>query len=701
MRIIWSLLASLFLCAYSWAQVHTSNYEYGWVNLPKPNIPELLFRGGADPFSGGTYEIAYSLVDKNNAITSMSPVKTLNIPLDKENWSVIVDTPGLDKNNQAVGTIFWIRKTSPNVVYAYEPEWRPLGGLFGKNNNKSVVYPYLPIGGYQYNSMRGHIVHRAITWYLNQAWYKFEDSFWKKNSYLAAPATAPQAKAIHLPNVDFEMCYSFVGNTGETLSDTITIASLNGPPTANTYINISTNYQNLSNGIIGRYVYLRKKGTAQWHRQKPSKMKEESGPDAYLWQASTNIITLNNYEESGIGPANNPAQSYLAPVQKAIEAYNGNIIIDADQTIYCPIISPLNVPGGTRLSCRIGTTDGGKWKIKTSNTAPDFANNITGYPVRWPMWIENAYRTNLVGCNMESDSAEGGIYFTDTSNGGAQHMICERVEIHLYYPGYTVGIAQFWEAISSSTKNNHSASEIVLKDTNIGAKYPIVIEGYQSENWTSHNLIASSNGDYDSAIITLNNAGSANFLDRNALENARTMVALVNSSSMVLENVFLDGGMPNYFLVCNNSPYIKASFNKANHKTLSLSLLEYPSQSAEVVMMELEIRAVQIMDVDFAKLYPSIFNPRWDGTSLNAKLPVGSWNNLRMYRPISDAWKKSGYNNEFGVFQSYAKVWDGWSGNQQDAIPRPKTPLKQFNYNNGATDNVIIYGWPFPTLSPK
>ena len=642
----------------------------------KVPTPKLIQRNQSIQGHKGQYEIAYTLIDKNNRMTEKSPSTIINP--SKDGWIICADID-IDKNTEAVAVMYWVRRISPYVLYPQENEWRPLGSQGGKSSQQDTVYPYTTIGCYSNNWFGGHTIEKSVFPYLGQVWFNFDNPFWRKGSYLSTPTSAPIVKVFHIPNYNFEMCYSYAGEIGETLSTIIDIPShaVCPDPEYCCTITIDKNHVNLFNGIRGCYVYLRVKGTTQWHRQKPSRMTNYEY-DEYLWPITDNKFVIFNYEENNISPSSQLGASNLSDLHQACQYDNGNIIVDTKPIISVPVIMPLNNPKGTCYKRTISAENGGQWTLITS---PNYASHS--------VWIENANTTRLVGATIVSDRAENGICFTDTNNGGAFHFRSERLDISLSKGGYTCGIAQYWGGVA--LRDSHSCSEPIFTDTGIGAKFPVVIEGNQSLNWVFQNFTATGRNN-NSAIVTIDNYGSVIFRGRFLCEEARTIVACNNASYIFIENVFIDAGIPEYFNIHGTMPtVIEAEFINSNHRISQLLLVNCPNQGVALVEANIKFRKAtnQYKDVNnnILPISTVAFTPRYNGIILDCQSIKSFISDIKMYRPTLTFWKNLTYIDiKTKQTVQYWVVWD-------NSVTYSKSNLLPIKYNNTSTDTVKVYAW--------
>lgn len=532
---------SLLTClhAISGGVVHTSDFKPHWEIVPAPTqAPTVVSRqngwaNGLRP--AGTYEIAYSLVDEQNRLTPPSPA--VRITATVRDWQIAVDTPGLDPQTRAYATCWWFRPAGRQPASGAPPPWQPLGTLPGSQTPSQVTRPFVPIGAWQCHALQAHELYQAF------GWNSYGHPLWGDPSPLAAPANAPSVRVLQVDNVDFQACYSWRCNDGETdLSPSVTIPAFVHPA--------DPSYRGPSfhapcelgrsvippQGALGLYLYLRPAGTKVWHRQPAPHGKSD------LWALDLNRLPIRTFVPTGISPGRPVGRSWLSELHLALRDGNGaDVIVDGDLSICCPVINAFSAVEGKT----IGKINGGRWVLRDTGTVPD-ASAFSGYPRMWPLWIENAYNTRLNGCRMELIEAEGGIAFFDHVGGNAAgDFRASGVSIQLQGGDphrNSYGVRCLWP--SRGVANDHSASEAQFRDFHAAAKFPVVCEGNQSANWLFDVAVLTSNNDYDSAIITQGNQGSMTFANQTRADFSRCLLAATTTGRCSIQGLWIDQGMP-------------------------------------------------------------------------------------------------------------------------------------------------------------
>lgn len=532
--------------------------------IPAPR-QALAFLGNAGgyPNPAGTYEVAYTLVDTQDRHSDRSPSTTFTAG---KGWRVVVNPVGLAKDNPAVAVCYWWKD---------DGIWRVFGGPVFCENPAGVTRPYFPLAGWQYYWAQGHVLEPTVlaefNW--NKYWWPvWSETFWKKSSTIPAPAQAPSIRVYDapLPVAECQVAYSWACNEGETALSPVTQVPA-GPGRQS--IDLARNVIP-PNGALGMYVYLRG-DDKKWHRQpvphvvKPSPDKL----DDFLWRIDSNIVTVRQFIATGISPSGGPGKSYLSEIHRKIDGGAGHVVLTGNQTIYCPVIMPQSNAYGDSMFRTVGLLNGGMWRLKTALKP--------GSPTAWPVWLETSQYTRLVGCWMESPTAIAGVAFCDCGSG-AYHFRSERLRIGLTGPG-SAGIIATSE---SRGPNGHSCSEPIFQDTEIGAKFPVVVEWSQSANWNFEYLTANSTGEFDSAIVTQSNSGFINFRGRLTADNARALFAVTTANRVDAENIFCDQGMPEWFVLgYRASPVIDVMVKGMNVRIPWLHLVTQisPNENAATV----------------------------------------------------------------------------------------------------------------------
>jgi hypothetical protein len=651
--------------------VRTSDPRFAakWVEVTAPSIKPVLRERRTGFTNGlrhaGPYEIAYCLVDENNKLTAPSPIHTIQAP--GKDWDVVVRTPGLDRWSRAVGTLFLFR--SPGKP------WLPLGAQINGSVPQNVVYPYLPICGWQRHALRGNLLHQAADWPA------FDDPFWRKGSTLPAPTQPPEARVFHCPNIDLEFAYAWRCNNGETkLSDIISVKKKDGAAGLQSGFEVFRNCIP-PQGALGMHVYLRRPG-GEWHRQpRPDvgaigRNPQSITTEEYLWPLDFNRFVVNQFLETGQAHKAGPALSWLSSLQVCMSEWHRDVIIDSDQEICCPVVSEYEGPSYVRSPAdrvhkfgrTIGTTNGSAWKLTATDRAP---NGAAGFPSDWPMWVEMSQRTRLVGAQLSSKTAEAGISFCDHSGGGAFHFRMEGCTVGLARPGYNVAIRVLAESAAPDT---HSASEPVFRDCHLHAYFPVVIEGNQSANWMFDTLTAVCGAEsHETAIITVNNANAVKFQSRLTCDGGRAVFAVLSANTITIENWWLDQGFPAWFTLGSQAaPRIRLDGNKANQWKDWLHVVEAPNAGqgiAEFSIQNLDSQAN-------GPVAATIFTPRYRGVRLRSAGDVGVLRELAVLSPSFAQWQATRY-------------WRQWDKGV-DPVVRDST---QQSYGFGR-DTVQSAGWP-------
>lgn len=546
--------------------VRTSDPQFSarWVNVPGPGRA-LTLLGRSNGYSNGlrgvgTFEVAYSLVDEQGRLTTPgAPSKVVSTVRD---WTIVANTPGIDLWSRTQGTMWWFRR----IDGASKGPWVTLGAQENAQTPGQVTKPFVPICGLTTHGTRGNVLLQI------SGFPGYGNTFWNMNSPLTPPQ-APSVTVRMVDNVALEVAYSWACNDGESPLSAVTLI----PPFVHP---IDPAYRGTGfhapfelcrlvippQGALGVYLYLRTPGGA-WHRQ-PS----PTGANDFLWPIDFNRLPVQQYALTGIAPVVGRGRSWLSSLHLAMHGSSRDVIIDSDIDVCCPVISEWSGDDGQqKLNRTISTSNGGVWKLRDVGSTPD---GFTGWPRAWPLWVENALATRVVGCTMQADQADTGIAFLDHVGGSAA--------MHFKFRDGTVnaplyGVRCLWES-RGPPWNDHSASEPVFRDSSFSAKWPMVVEGNQSANWVFSNTTANGSGTYDSAIATVANAGTVRFQGRLTCDNARCLLASMWCSAVSVENLFIDQGMPCWIVQShNNGPRVSINGTKVNQWRDWLHVVECPS----------------------------------------------------------------------------------------------------------------------------
>jgi hypothetical protein len=240
----------------------------------------------------------------------------------------------------------------------------------------------------------------------------------------------------------------------------------------------------------------------------------------------------------------------------------------------------------TKFKRKISTSNAGNWRVTDAAATPD---GITGYPMGWPLWLECSQRTKLVGCDFLLAQSNCGIATCDNSGGGCFHfnpVECSIAPLPANTRPVTFGI----RCVNSSSFgwNGHICSELIGEKCHIQAKFPVVCEGIQAANWQFRDATCVSDGSFDSAIVTISNAGTLLLGGRFTCDSARSMIASVWAKQVTVEHLWIDGGMPS-LMACNANSWTILSLagGKINQWESWLHAIESPAGSVEAYTSKL------------------------------------------------------------------------------------------------------------------
>jgi hypothetical protein len=559
----------------SYVRTSDPQFQARWELIPAPDRPlSLLTRSNG--YTGGirqpgTFEIAYSLIDEQGQMTQPGAVAVVSPRV--RDWGVIVATPGLDPQTRAAGTCWWFRTAGTT-------QWQILGA--GQNNQLpwQVYRPYVSLVGYERHSYQGWALFQAVNW------PPFGDLFWRITSPLAPPP-APSVRLQDLDNCEFDITYTWACNRGESpAAPLLRVAQFYHPSDPNFrglgFLTLVEAYRRLipPQGALGMYVYLRQVGQNKWHRQ------PNPAGTGDLWPIDANRLLIERFVRSNKEPAGLGA-SYLSELHLAMRDSALSVMVDTKPVITCPIISSFERPGVGLQFWRTISSPIGRWTLRDVGTTPeirDAQGNVTspsfsGWPRQFPIWVENSQRTYLVNCGIELDEADCGIAFFDHFAGGAFHFRSFGSTVHAQKAGpwRSYGVRCLWES-RAAADNDHSASEPLFRDLDIGADFPIVVEGNQSANWLFDTVTCYSSGKVDTAQITQSNIGQLTFQGRLTCDNSRCVVAAVGAVRCNIANIFIDQGAPAWLVAGSYGSNIRLTINgnKFNHWSPWLHAVECP-----------------------------------------------------------------------------------------------------------------------------
>lgn len=508
------------------------------IQLPPPQAKPTIATVGSGTIACaplGEFEITYTFVDKYGRHSKHSPPVTINV---NQHWHAVVRTKDLHIFNSAVCYCVWWKRKGESRIY-------PMGGMQFACTPEQVQYPYLPFTGWVNYRYRGHFLWLAGNASDFNAWPDYSSDYWHKGSYLQAPAIPLEVRLFYPPKHGFQAAWSWATDKGETgLSPVIDVEPVIQDERYE--VRIRTNEQP-RNGHHGRYLYFRESSNHNWKQQ-------QSANGEPYWPLHTNAFTCQTFDKYGVPPAGG-GSSTLCQLQLEIEASKdkqfGHIEITENQYATSPVVVPYSPNQFYRT---ISGRNGQQWILEAQHAGPAF--------------LEGNQRTRLVGCWIRSATATAGIDFFDTSGGGAFYFRAVRCRIDLYRD--VNGVPYYQEAYGigcmADACARGGASEPVFTDCEIAAYHPVVIEGTQSANWIFENLNANGGWKHDSSIITLNSSNHVTVRQKFTADQARALCSIVSGHEVDLEHVWIDQGIPQWFVVSNRmNPSIRCHFTRAHN----------------------------------------------------------------------------------------------------------------------------------------
>lgn len=646
--------------------VRSSTFTPQWATIPTPDSLTLVRRDGSDPAKPGTYEIAMSLVDDQGRVGPMCDPVTFTAKMP--NWLLRIRWHGIEMLTKAVAVCLWHRRV--DIDTTEDAAWYEMAPYNG--NKDETVTPFLPLSGWDSHSKRCVHIKRADRRYPQMTWKPYAQ--WDKSTTLAAPPQ-PTVELLHTPNKVTGVSFAWVGNDGESLpSPVLTVQPLPGFDNANSSpIYVARTPYLPPNGALGMHVYLLIDGF--WHRQPAPHVSAvtpfDYTPDEWLWPLAMQQFTIERVEETLIPPATTAGRSWLSSRNRAVYESQASIIIDSDDPICCPIISPHKDRQDRFYDLRtIAGESQQQWYLISAESTPD---GVSGYAMGWPRWLETAQRTRLVGCYIKqpwTGTPRDGVGIDMLSYMGSScfHFRPERTFIVMEGGGHTVGIRCLGEA---KGLDDHSASEPLWFDTEINASFPLVVEGNQSANWQLHYSTLISVGQYaEHCIITQSNSGNLSLTGRLTSDGGRTLLAVMEARQTIIEKWFSDQGHPCWVVYGSyGKTRVELECAGTNHQGINKSFLhlaEAPrvgrNQNDLVITGNSGNFGWSVPNpqdqwwVTRTDIQVTVFSPRYAGVVYNmAPMPL-----FALFTPPLPGiaqWRLMTFNNAYGL-QSYFAAWD-------------------------------------------
>jgi len=606
-----------------------------WFVLPRPNQMELLYRGGANPETPGTYVRAYSFIDENGHISEMSPTISQTITKRNTNYCVRFDHPLWTR---ATGLIVWQRRLyDENITNAVQLEWRPAFGQSFHSIENTVVKPFLPMTGFTNHHYRALEVDKCV-WYQ---WAAFENTdYWGPRSTLPAPTNPPIILSYHFPDRKCRTCYSWVGHEGESpRSEPLTHDAIGTDPNMNSPIHLRRAHADQPpQGAHGMRVWVMFDDETEWCAV-PTNYDE----DEYVWPIMNKIDILrapNPY----IHPSEVVGRSFLGRLERAMN-YVRHIIVDTDAIVYSPVISPLQTPYGTVQDRVISGKHGLPFDITIAKNLPACEGGASIPPLK-QAWIETGFGTSPRGMKIATDHAEVAVEFMDCSGSGCFSLDWRDVKVDLTKSGYTAGFRQLHENCS---KYSHSLSDSIFRNTRVRAGHPIVIEGNQSLNITFDGVLANALGDsIESSIISMHNWGSLKIKDLTC-EGGRSIMVANSGIQFEIDGLFTDQGYPCHITLGSGAaPSMKITARKINHWKPWLHLLEQACSGPGVGLLEYNgVESQTNGDVDTL-----LFTMRYTGFRYVVATLGSLFKALRLQQTSLEKWKQPAGTSFFDTWDA-------------------------------------------------
>lgn len=645
--------------------VRSSSFTPCWATLPKPDQLSLVRRDGSDPAYPGGYKLAVSLVDDQGQIGPMGPVASVSPTMP--NWSLRIRLRGVPLLTKACAWVLWCKRDDGTTSDDFpQYEWRPYNG-----RHIDQVRPYLPLCGWDSHATRSLNIKRSERRDPGYRWEPYEDdAFWPKNIHFDVPSEAPEVEILHVPNVQTGVAFAWVGNDGESLpSDVLLVDALAWGSDNSAPIMVARSPYLPPNGALGMHVYLVIDGT--WHRQPAPHIADlglDYEPNDWLWPLTMQQFYIERVVESDIGPATAAGRSWLSSRNRAVYETQASVIIDTDDKITCPIISPHKDLDAKFYDVR---TIAGELQQQVWYETSTVADGITGYATDWPFWIETAQRTRLVGAKFKSDTSVGGIDFLSYIGSSSFHMRPERLFVELGKNGYCFGARVLAEAHGL---DGHSASEPIFSDAELTARFGFIVEYGQSANWQCHNTTVNCTGnDLASTPFTINNSGNFKATGRTTTDGGRALLAVMSAKQVKLEEWFSDQGHPTWVVIAGYGGGAKVEIECAatNHQGVQKSFLHLAEVPACGNDQNTLIITGNSGSVGWTPVAPpahgwwltstdvavSIFCPRYSGI----RYSIDKMHLLRLFSPPAPnwaQWQQVSFIQSSSAQAKYVDVWD-------------------------------------------
>lgn len=492
----------------AFAQVKTSDFAPRWQTVAKPSRPPAngdwpsnYGQGAAgrwlypfNPNPRGTFEVRNAIVKDHKVGAWSDPFRFTA----RSGWRIKASGHNQKPQYEEDGIVWKITIIDSDPAETH-PHWKPgFEQLLTKRDQQSATAawqwgPLVP--PYQWAAV---VPYDAVNPRLDELFpFTYDDAFLSLSKLTYGGqyqdvAPPPIVVVSNIPTNVIHAAYCYVTETGLTALSTpldITVpASPNMPISADTFKLSLCVQDEAPMGALGTRWYVRgaAEGRGSWQAvvspdcTKP--VPDANDPNDWIFPLDATYHEIWRVVEGTRivhTPATNP-QSWLCSLQVAMLDQAGNIEVDEDYEISCPIVHNFWA-NGMQTTFRGIAAKVGTFKIR--------ARHSPGTPTYWPVWVNHSSYTQVDGMHIDAGNSwcSAALAFNGWGSGsfGNEFENCRfyvrNSKDHLADP---LGRLTYGMRITyaGTGMGGHSASELKFRSCSFSGAVPVYIENPQSAN---------------------------------------------------------------------------------------------------------------------------------------------------------------------------------------------------------------------------
>ena len=507
MKFIASIVTMLLATISSYSQVNTSAFAPRWQTVAKPARPPVkgdwpssygqpsagrwIYPNNPNP--RGTFEIRNAIVNQHKVGAWSEPFRFTS----KSGWRLKASGHNQKPQYEEDGIVWKIKIIDSDPAetnYKWKPGYEQLLTKWDQRAATAAwqwgpnIPPYQHAAVVPYDAVNPRLDELSPFTYDDGCLSLAKLTFGGQYQDVAPP---PVVVVSNIPTNIVEVAYCYVTEKGLTqMSDPLDVtvpAWPGGPLPADTFVLSCFTQDEPPMGAMGIRWYVRSAGGSRnaWqavvspdcHKPVP----DHANHNDWIFPISENKHELWRVIENAwttFTPAIEP-KSWLSSLQVAMLDQAGNIEVDEDYEISCPIIHNFWTMGQQTtfrgIAAKVGT-----FKV-TVRHSPDT-------PTYWPVWVNVSAYTTLKGLQLEASNSycSAGLAFNGWGSGsfGNEFENCRFNLRNAEGDGQPLERLRFsmkitWNCVGTG---GHTASELKFRQCSFTGSNPIFIENPQSAN---------------------------------------------------------------------------------------------------------------------------------------------------------------------------------------------------------------------------